>query len=56
MESSNELMDMVLSGDSAEDITDKIKEILYVKSAEKIDGIRPYIAKTMMGSIVSEED
>lgn len=49
MESNYELMDHILSGSSAEEVTDKIKEILYVKSSEKIEDITPYIAQSLFG-------
>lgn len=56
MESSNELMDIILNGNSAEEVSDKIKEILYVKSTQKIDELRPYVAQTMFGTEESEEN
>lgn len=56
MEPSNELMDIILSGNSAEEVSDKIKEILYSKSAQKIDELRPYIAQSMFGTEESEEN
>ena len=34
-------MDMMVADASASDISDKIKEILYTKSAEKVDAVRP---------------
>lgn len=56
MESSNEFMDMVLSGSSAEEVSDKIKEILYSKSTQKIDELKPYIAQSMMGTEEESEE
>lgn len=56
MESSNEFMDMVLSGSSAEEVSDKIKEILYSKSAQKIDELKPYVAQSMMGTEEESEE
>jgi hypothetical protein len=50
MDPSNDLMDIVLDGNSAEEISDKIKEILYTKSAEKINELRPYVAQDMFGT------
>lgn len=44
---SSELMDSILTGTSAEEVSDNIKTILYQKSAEKIDDITPYIAQSM---------
>jgi len=47
MDSSVEFIDMVLSGSSPEQTTDKIKEILYAKSSSMIDELKPAIAQTM---------
>jgi hypothetical protein len=55
MESSTELMDIILSGNSSEQISDKIKEILYTKSSSNIDAITPYVAQSLFGNIVGEE-
>jgi hypothetical protein len=43
----DDLLDMVASDESASQISDKIKELLFTKSAEKIDGFRPEIAAKM---------
>jgi hypothetical protein len=50
MESTSEFMDMVFSGNSPEDISDKIKELLYSKSLEMVDGLKPSIAQSMFSS------
>lgn len=42
-------MDMVLSDESPADISDKIKELLQVKSFEKINSVRPYVASQLFG-------
>lgn len=47
MDSSAEFIDMVLSGSSPEQTTDKIKEILYAKSSGIIDELKPAIAQSM---------
>ena len=39
----DELLDMVVNDASASDITDKIKDILYTKSSERIDGMKPSV-------------
>lgn len=54
MEQSYELMDTILSGSGPEGISDKIKEILYTKSAEKIETITPHVAQSLFGS--NEQD
>lgn len=45
----DELMDMIASDESPSQISDKIKDILYAKSADKIDGFRPYVAASLFG-------
>ena len=40
---------MIATDASASDISDKMKEILYAKAAERIDVARPYVANAMFG-------
>ena len=53
-------MDMIISDESPSHVTDKIKEILFAKSAERIDMIRPVVATDMFGggeeNISSDEE
>ncbi len=42
-------MDMVASDESPSQISDKIKELLFAKSAEKIDSYRPQVAASLFG-------
>ena len=43
----DELMDMMISDESPSQISDKIKDILFAKSAERIDAFRPSIANAV---------
>jgi hypothetical protein len=43
----DDLMDMIASDESPSQISDKIKELLFNKSAEKIDELRPVVASNM---------
>jgi hypothetical protein len=44
----DELMDILVSKDeSASQISDKIKDLLFAKSAEKIENIRPEVASSI---------
>ena len=43
-------MDMIISDESPSSVTDKIKDILFAKSAERIDMIRPVVAPNMFAS------
>jgi hypothetical protein len=45
----DELMDMIIADESPSQISDKIKDILFAKSAEKIDGLRPGVAANLFG-------
>jgi hypothetical protein len=43
----DDLLDMIATDESPSQISDKIKELLFTKSAEKIDEFRPIIANSM---------
>ena len=49
MESSNDLMDLILTDGSPEEVSDKIKEILYTKSSSTIDNLTPSVTKSLFG-------
>ena len=50
-----ELMDMIAADDSASQISDRIKDMLYAKSAEKVDAYRPTAANSLFGEPPQEE-
>lgn len=43
-------MNMIVSDESPSNISDKIKELLFSKSAEKIDALRPAVANSIFNS------
>ena len=47
-------MDMMVSDESPSQISDKIKDILFAKSAERVDGYRPDVASSLFGDEESE--
>ena len=47
-------MDMMVDDTSSSANSDKIKEILYTKSAEKIDAARPLVGAELFGDEVPE--
>ena len=49
----NELMDMIIADESPSNISDKIKDILYAKSAGKVDEFNPEVAQ---GTFASGEE
>ena len=44
-----DVVDLIATDASASDISDKMKEILYAKAAERIDIARPYVSNAMFG-------
>jgi len=54
MAANDDLMDMMVDDANASDISDKIKEILYTKSAEMIDVARPLVGAGLFGDEVPE--
>jgi len=56
MDPDYDLLDILMTNNSAEAASDKIKEILYTKSAEKINSYRPIVAQAMFGSTTSDTE
>ena len=52
----DDLLDMIATDESPSQISDKIKELLFTKSAEKIDDFRPAVANVMFGNQDQEEE
>ena len=42
-------MDMIATEESPSQISDKIKDLLFAKSAERIDAFRPMVANSIFG-------
>ena len=42
-----DLIDLIVTDASASDVSDKIKDVLFAKSAEKIDTIKPNVANLL---------
>jgi hypothetical protein len=45
----DDLLDMIIADESPSQISDKIKDMLFSKSAEKIDAFRPTVAANVFG-------
>ena len=52
----DELMDMMVDDASASQISDKLKDLLYAKSAERVDGYRSSAASSLFGDNEVEGD
>ena len=50
-----ELMDMIIADKSPSQISDRIKYMLFAKTADKVDGHRPNVASQTFDSPDSEE-
>ena len=46
----SELMDMIIADESPSNISDRIKDMLYAKSAERVDAYRPTAVNSLFGS------
>jgi|TARA_B100000902_G_scaffold383677_1_gene422858 hypothetical protein len=49
-----DVVDLIATGAKAAEVSDKMKEILYAKAAERVDIARPYIANAMFGQEFEE--
>ena len=46
----DELMDMIAADDSASQVSDQIKDLLYAKSSQRVDEYRPAVASGVFNS------
>ncbi len=51
-----ELIDLIVTDGAPTDVADTIKQLLYSKAAEKVDGARPLVASAMFGNEEIIED
>jgi hypothetical protein len=43
----DDLLDMIIADESPSQISDAIKDVLYAKSAERVDAFRPIVSNSM---------
>tara|TARA_X000000368_G_scaffold297562_1_gene236977 strand:- start:179 stop:367 length:189 start_codon:yes stop_codon:yes gene_type:complete len=51
-----ELVDLIASEASPSDVSDKIKDVLYAKSSERLDALKPYVANSVFDSEVDNDE
>ena len=51
-----DLLDMIASDESPSHISDKINDILFSKSAEKINNLRPEVSASLFDSELSNQE
>ena len=49
-------MDMIVNDESPSQISDKLKDMLYTKSADKIETARPVVANSLFGDQEVEDE
>jgi hypothetical protein len=52
----DELMDMIITDESPSQISDKIKDLLFAKSTERLDIFRPMVASSIFDEEGNEDD
>jgi len=52
----SELMDMITKDESPSQISDRIKDMLFAKSAERIDAFKPEVANSLFGDQEVEDE
>ena len=50
-----DVIDLIATDSSASEISDKIKDILYSKAAERVDALRPVVANSLFGGETEDE-
>ena len=51
-----ELLDMIATDESPSQISDKIKDLLFAKSSERVDAFRPVAANSIFGADQSAQE
>jgi hypothetical protein len=50
-----DVIDLIATDSSASEISDKIKDALYSKAAERVDALRPVVANSLFGGETKDE-
>ena len=50
----DDLMDAIVANDSPSKVSDAIKDILFAKTADKVDSLKPEIASSLFGNQIPE--
>lgn len=51
-----DLVSMMISNENPSEISNRLKELLHLKAANKIEEIRPYVSASMFGDAISMGD
>ena len=50
----DDLMDAIVANDSPSKVSDAIKDLLYAKTADKVDSLKPEVASSLFGDQLPE--
>lgn len=50
-----DVIDLIATDSSASDISDKMKDLLFTKAAERVDALRPEVANSLFGGETESE-
>ena len=48
-------MDMIVTDESPSQISDKIKDLLFAKTSERVDSFKPHVADSLFGGELEDE-
>ena len=51
-----DLVDLIATDASSSEVSDKLKDILYAKSAERIETLKPHVANSVFDEPTAEDD
>ena len=51
-----EIIDLIATDSSPSEISNKIKEVLFAKSSERVDTARPFVASSLFGESGSDDE
>ena len=50
-----ELLDLIATDSAPSEVSDKIKDLLFAKASERIEGAKPYVASSLFGGENDED-
>ena len=52
----DDLMDAIVANDSPAKVSDAIKDLLYAKTADKVDNLKPEVANSLFGDQIPQDE
>ncbi len=50
-----EIIDLIATDSAPSEVSDKIKDLLFAKASERIEGAKPYVASSLFGGETDED-